>query len=573
MSISFPNRLIIIFMLAFLMPTLVINLVTFTYIKKEMQADASSWLSGITQNTGETMDSYIRLLNGLTKNPAYDYTLNNILENHLDNREGILGYSFEDTAQINGWLSMMLETDRRNIVSVELFDRNGNQFKLGQPIPYDDREWIERTEAAKGAVHLLPPMIGEDGRPLFAVSRLLYNPQTFHEVSIVRLFYRLDFALETGKELLSRDGNLFLVNEEGRVIFDVLQQCLNKPWSECADARKFQSQFQSDITNWTLITAMPHEQLFRKINQIQRVFLLINLFFFVIAIAIVIMVSYRISSPLKRLSRMMLTAPKYQFHIDIPATARTDEIGIITTSFRNMIGHIHALIDEILSIEERRKKSDIASLQAQINPHFLYNTLSAIVMQAEIDGNYNISTMAAKLGKLLRYSIGREKEWVNVRKECEYIQLYIEVMKYRYPGVRLEMQIEDQVKEWRMIKLLLQPIVENSIIHGIVPGGQEGTVRIEMKGVMEMEGNVLLIRIRDDGIGMEPEQLKGLKAAIIGREGQQDKDSMGIRNVYERILLTYTKGGISFDIESQAGNGTTFHIKLPKMDDESIDRR
>jgi len=571
MSFSFPNRLIIIFILTYLLPTLVINLVTFSYIKKEMQADASSWLSGITQNTGEAMDTYIQLLNGITKNPVYDYTLNNILENHLDNREGILGYTYEEAAQIHGWLSMMLATDRKNIVSVEMFDRNGNQFRLGETVPYSDSDWMEKTEAAKGAAYLLPPTIGEDGRPLFAVSRLLYNPQTFHEISIVRLFYRLDFALETGNELLSRDGNLFLVNEQDQVIFEVLQQCLHQPWSECADAQKLQSHFKSDITNWTLIMAMPQEQLFLKIKQIQRTFLYIHLLFFVIAIMIVIMVSYRISSPLKRLSRIMHNAPKYQFHIDIPETARTDEIGIITTSFRNMIGHIHTLIDEILSIEERRKKSEIASLQAQINPHFLYNTLSAIVMQAEIDGNYNISTMASKLGKLLRYSIGREKEWVNVQKECEYLRLYIEVMKYRYPGLKLDMQIEDQVMEWRIIKLLLQPIVENSIIHGIVPGGQEGSIRIVMKSVMEMGGNMLFIQIHDNGIGMDPEQLKSLRASTIGSEGQE-KDSMGIRNVYERILLTYTKGGISFDIESQANHGTTFTIKLPKVDDESIDR-
>lgn len=572
MSISFPNRLIIIFLLTSLIPTLVINLVTFNYIKKEMQEDASSWLSGITQNTGETMDSYIQLLNGITKNPVYDYTLNNILEDHLDNREGILGYSFEETAQINGWLSMMLATDRKNIVSVELFDRNGNQFKLGDTVKYSDKDWIAKTEAAQGAVYMLPPMIDEDGRPLFAVSRLLYNPQTFHEISIVRLFYRLDFAMETGKELLSRDGNLFLVNEQGQVIFEVLPECLDQPWSECADPRKFQSHFKSDVTNWTLITALPKDQLFMQINQIQRTFLFIHIIFFAIAIMIVVTASYRISSPLKRLSRLMLNAPKYQFHIDIPDTTRGDEIGIITKSFRNMLGHIHTLIDEILSIEQRRKKSEIASLQAQINPHFLYNTLSAIVMQAEIDGNYNISTMAAKLGKLLRYSIGREKEWVDVEKECEYIELYIDVMKYRYPGLRLDLQFEDQVKDWRIIKLLLQPIVENSIIHGIVPKGQAGTIRIAIRGIQEMGGDMIFIQIQDNGVGMEPERLKCLKASITGLE-EPEKDSMGIRNVYERIRLTYTKGGISFDIESQVDIGTTFNIKIPRMDDEGADRR
>ncbi|MCC3374278.1 histidine kinase [Cohnella sp. REN36] len=572
MSISFPNRLAAILVLILLLPTLLMNLITFSYLKREMQSDAASWLQGMTRNTGDTMDSYIQLLNGITKNPAYDYTLNNILESHLHNEDGHLGYSFDETAQINGWLSMMLETDRNHIESVEIFDRNGNQFQLGKSNRRDDvRDWVDQTRRLHGAAYLFPPVQGADGRSSFAISRLLYNPKTFHEVGMVRMFFRLDFTLESGKELLNRGGSLYLMNDQGNVIFDLQQRCLEQALSQCVEADRFQSRFVSDITNWTLVTVIPKDRLFSKIEHIQKVILLINLFFFLMAMLLIVSVSYRISFPLKRLSRLMLTAPKHQFHIVIPDTKRTDEIGIITSSFRHMVEHIHELIGEIVHVEDRRKQSEIAALQAQINPHFLHNTLSAIVMQAEIDGNYNISTMGSKLGKLLRYSIGKEKEWVNVRKECQHIRLYMEVMKYRYPKLSLDLQIDEQAMEWRIIKLLLQPIVENAIIHGIVPNGQEGAIRIEIRAKRENGDERLLIRIADDGVGMTTEQLQDLKDAMLGGE-VRTKESLGVRNVYERIHLAYTKGRICFDVESKPGQGTVYTIELPRMDDETVDR-
>ncbi|BBI31273.1 cache domain-containing sensor histidine kinase [Cohnella abietis] len=572
MSITFPNRLVGILVITVLIPTLLINLFTFTYIKKEMQSDAASWLQGMTRNTGETMDSYIQLLNGITRNPAFDYTLNNILERHLNNQEGQLGYSFEETAQINGSLTMMRETDRNKIVSIEIYDRNGNRFLLGNRSGGTNSDWIEKTKELEGATYLLPPFQGEDGRPVSAISRMLYNPQTFHEVGMIRMFYRLDFSLEPDSDLLSRGGNLYLVDDQGQVIFDLQQKCLGWKLSSCVGSDHFQSSYVSAITKWTLVTAMPKDQLFIKVNQTQKVILVINLFFFIIALFIIVSVSYRMSSPIKRLSRLMLTAPKHHFNIDIPDTKRTDEIGIMTTSLQYMVDHIHELIAEVMSIEQRRKTSEIASLQAQINPHFLYNTLSMIVMQAEIDGNYNISTMGSKLGRLLRYSIGKEKEWVNVQKECEHIGLYMEVMKFRYPKLVLELQIDDKVLNWRMIKLLLQPIVENAIIHGIVPNGQEGTIRIEMKELHINGDERLLIRIQDNGIGMEVDQLQDIKDSLIGMGGLT-KESIGIRNVYERIHLAYTKGRVHFDIESSIGQGTIYTIELPKVADEVIDRR
>jgi len=191
--------------------------------------------------------------------------------------------------------------------------------------------------------------------------------------------------------------------------------------------------------------------------------------------------------------------------------------------------------------------------------------LSVIAMQAEIDGNYNISGMASQLGKLLRYAIGQEKEWVDVKRESEHIELYMQIMRYRYPRIKLELEVDEQVMKWRMIKLLLQPIVENAILHGIVPNRQEGTVRI---WITAKTRETLCIVIEDSGKGMDDVEITALRNALSGIEMQETttREGIGIRNVYERIRLAYGDGPIRFDVESEMYQGTRFILELPRIE-------
>ncbi|NOU71249.1 HAMP domain-containing protein [Paenibacillus sp. LMG 31458] len=572
MYVSFPNRLILIIVVTILIPTVLINFVTFSFIKEEMQTEAASWLQRMTVNTGETMDSYTKLLEGITKNPAYDYTLMGILETHQNNKNGLFGYSFDDTAQINGMLSMIWAADRKSLVTVDLFDSNGNRFRIGEKIKDSDTNWVELTKQLHGESIVTPPSKLKDGRTLFSMSRLLYNPQTFKEVGMIRMYFLLDFLKPSSNEMIEKEGFLLLVDDSGHVLFDNRQFCDNKLLTDCIGPNHFKSSYKSEVTGWTLVGAMPVSQLFYKINRIQQTILLVNVFFFVIALLVITGLSYRISLPIKKLSRMMHTAPKVQFHIQVAETNRKDEIGMITSSFRQMLSRMQELIAEITDTEQRRKRSEILALQAQINPHFLNNTLSAIAMQAEIDGNYNISGMASQLGKLLRYAIGQEKEWVDVKRECEHIELYMQIMKYRYPKVKLELDVDEQVLKWSMIKLLLQPIVENAILHGIVPNRQEGTVRI---WITAKARETLCIVIEDSGIGMDDVELTALRNALSGIEIQETttREGIGIRNVYERIRLAYGDGPIRFDVESEKYQGTRFILELPRIEQyERTDR-
>ena len=565
MYVSFPNRLILVIVVTILIPTVLINYVTFTFIKQEMQTEAASWLQGMTVNTGKTMDSYTKLLEGITINPAFDYTLMGILETHQNNKNGLFGYSYDDTAQINGMLSMIWASDRKSLVTVDLFDSNGNRFRIGEEIKDIDTKWVELTRQSQGGSIITPPLKLQNGRTLFSMSRLLYNPQTFKEVGMIRMYFLLDFLKLSSDEMLQKEGFLLLVDDSGHVLLDNRQSCDNKLLMDCIGPNHVKSSYKSEVTGWTLVGAMPVSQLFYKVNRIQQTILLVNVFFFVVALLAIAGLSYRISRPLKKLSRMMQTAPKVQFHIQVSETNRKDEIGMITSSFRRMLIRIQELIAEVTDTEQRRKRSEVLALQAQINPHFLNNTLSVIAMQAEIDGNYNISGMASQLGKLLRYAIGQEKEWVDVKRESEHIELYMQIMRYRYPRIKLELEVDEQVMKWRMIKLLLQPIVENAILHGIVPNRQEGTVRI---WITAKARETLCIVIEDSGKGMDDVEITALRNALSGIEMQETttREGIGIRNVYERIRLAYGDGPIRFDVESEMYQGTRFILELPRIE-------
>jgi two-component system sensor histidine kinase YesM len=560
---SFQHRLMLVIIITVLLPSVLINVLTFTIIKYQMQKDASIWLTEIVDNSGTAMQNYIQLVNGLTKNPEYDITLMNIFDEHRSNKEQIYGYTFEELAQINGWLSMLAEMDK-NMVSVKFVDEMGNRFQLGNNPIEEQRDWIEQTKKLNGGSFVWPPIKTVDGITVFSVSRTVINPKTFHSIATIQLNFQFDF-LKTDNEIFSHSGDFLILNEENTVIFDLHDKFLGKvvSWD---DHEQFQAVFNSEITGWKLVGVIPKTVLYNKIDQVQKWVLIINLIFIALTLALVYWFSYQLTQPLRRLSSIMLSSSKRNFNIPTIKFKRNDEIGLISTSFNQMIRRIHDLIGEVTETEQKRKRAEIQALQSQINPHFLYNTLNVITMQAELDENYKISDMSSLLGKLLRYSIGRLEEWVEVGQESEYIWTYIRVMQYRFPFIKFDIKLDENVRSWLVLSLILQPIVENAVIHGIVPKTGDGLISIRLiEKKMEVGESRLVIQIEDSGVGMSKEAVDELNKYLIGSQKMMvsRKYGIGIKNVYDRITLSYDRD-FTFIMQSEEGIGTSFYIELPR---------
>lgn len=268
-----------------------------------------------------------------------------------------------------------------------------------------------------------------------------------------------------------------------------------------------------------------------------------------------------ISKPLSRLYRSMLRFKEGDFSQRVEVFGN-DEIGELTRTFNQMVRDIRELIDKNYVAVLHERQSELNALQAQINPHFLYNALDSLYWQAFDAGSHELAEDILSLSQLFRLVLSRGENEVPVHKEFELISHYLHIQKMRF-GKKLDysVRLDEDVKEQRILKLILQPFVENAIVHGLELTGRPGSIRVEGR----MEGERMLFEIADNGVGIAPDRL----AQLLSGEGEEDREyasqrigRYAIRNVRQRLQLKYGDA-FSLDIESEVGNGTTVRVMLP----------
>jgi two-component system sensor histidine kinase YesM len=234
-----------------------------------------------------------------------------------------------------------------------------------------------------------------------------------------------------------------------------------------------------------------------------------------------------------------------------------DELGQLGNSLNNMIEQIQVLIDKLIEEEKSKKELELEALHAQINPHFLYNTLNTIKWMAKIQGDKSVSKAITALIKLLRISINLGRDLISLREEIDYVKNYIVIQKLRFnESINLNYEIDEDCLEFTVPKLILQPIVENSIIYGLQD--QRPELNIEIK--VFKDGDKLVIEIKDDGPGIENEILKNILKSISDRDRFS---KVGLNNVNQRIKL-YCGNEYGLEIQTELGIGTKVVATLLK---------
>lgn len=265
--------------------------------------------------------------------------------------------------------------------------------------------------------------------------------------------------------------------------------------------------------------------------------------------------SRRIVDPIDRVCERLEAIGKGSLLVCEPIQADVEEIQILSYGIENMVERLKWQIDKNTEQEKQRRRTELALLQAQINPHFLYNTLDTIVWlieSGEIDGSVK---MVASLSSYFRFSLSRGKNVITLQEEEQHIRSYLEIQQMRYRDLMdYEIDIPNQLKNYVLPKLTLQPLVENALYHGIKNRRCKGLIRLTGK---EEEGCVIL-EVTDDGRGMNQERLNGIRASLtdIKQEG------FGLRTVHQRIQILFgTEYGLS--IESTPEIGTKIIVRIP----------
>ncbi|MBA9087695.1 sensor histidine kinase YesM [Fontibacillus solani] len=319
---------------------------------------------------------------------------------------------------------------------------------------------------------------------------------------------------------------------------------------------------KTKLNNFRLVTVTSlseiREQVLSYLKNFLYLFALFTLLIFIFSTTI----SRGVTKPIRLLMSATHKIQDGDLKVSVPPRGR-DELAVLTQHFNHMIVRINELIEENYRSKMREnelmfleKEAQFKALQQQINPHFLYNTLESIKWMAYKHGLLEISNMASALGKFFRGSISSSSDLISIAKEVEHLQSYIYIQKIRYQQkFEVELLIEDQIMPLSIIRLILQPIVENSILHGLDP--------IEENGLLQILGylheDTICFSIKDNGVGMEEEKLEEVRLKILS---PFSNESIGLSNVYRRLQL-YFDNDIQFDIESAVNEGTEIRFSYP----------
>lgn len=235
-----------------------------------------------------------------------------------------------------------------------------------------------------------------------------------------------------------------------------------------------------------------------------------------------------------------------------------DEIAVLAESFNYMAENMQSLIDKIKEDEQKMRRVDLRLLQEQINPHFLYNTLDTIVWLIEGEENETAVEMVVTLSDFFRLTLNKGKEFISIRDEEAHIRSYLDIQQMRYKDIlEFDIQIDQVLYEYEILKLTLQPIVENALYHGLKVKRAKGYIHING----EKDGDILRLTVRDDGVGMDEEELKELRETI-EKPCQETEKGFGLANVNERIRM-YFGSQYGMRIDSKKGKGTIVEIVIP----------
>jgi two-component system, sensor histidine kinase YesM len=280
-------------------------------------------------------------------------------------------------------------------------------------------------------------------------------------------------------------------------------------------------------------------------------------------------ISRSIYIPIKRLHDVTTTITKNDLQA-LVTRDNVDEITELGMSFNIMIGKIRELLDAKMKEQENLKKAELRALQAQINPHFLYNTLDTIIWMAEAQKTDQVIEIVSALSSFFRISLSKGRDWITIGEEVERTRSYLTIQKMRYRDIMdFKIETDEQVLNNTVLKLILQPLVENALYHGIKNKRQGGTITVRAKPKNE---NEVLLEVEDDGIGFTPEKLAQLQAELDDDSGEIKLESgFGIGNVNKRIRLYYGRQyGLS--IKSEYYTGTCATLVIPAIQDDAIER-
>lgn len=496
---------------------------------------------------------------------------------------------------MNDAMSLLYEENRDSIVSLALFDEGGRLVNAAPLSTLKDTAhpaqegWhadaLERMENFHFSRPHVQNLFGDpDFRFNWVVSlsrhvQLTRNGETQSGVLLVDMNF--DGIAQVCRDVeLANGGYIYLIDREGEIIYHPKQQLLYAGLVEENNLEAIhmrdgthQERFQSrnrlvtvktvGYTGWKLVGVVPTESMTGSFPQVVMFGLSILLFSIFLLAFLNFRISAHISDPILKLEKSIKELEAGKENVDFTEEG-CYEIQHLSRSISSMVSTMRHLMDDIVRQESQKRRNELEVLQSQINPHFLYNTLDSIIWMTEA-GRYEESIqMVTSLARLFRIALSRGRSLIPVRDELEHARHYMNIQQVRFKN-KFETRItaDPDVQENYCLKLIVQPILENAIYHGMASAEDDGLISVHAY----REGEDLVIDVADNGVGMRAEVAESLLDE--NRPDIRTRGSgIGVRNVHQRIRLTFGQR-YGLTIYSEPDEGTTVRIRLPVLDEES----
>ena len=570
---------------------LAVTVVSLRYTNSSIYENSVMYTQTIIGQLNQNIDSYISYMDNIASlvagsGDAYKY---------LYSESGIDALSLKEYNQCRQRLTEQFKTilkgrsDIRNIAIVRRENESSSLFNNGmstrnQNLKLDTQHWYADAVGKYDhynltSSHVQNVISGE--RPwVITLSRGIRNYTGEGDsdgVVFIDLNYSAISELCTQNSVGTK-GYVFILDQDGNIVYHPQQQQLyNELQTENislimnaktdvvtagkGDDEKIYALSHSETTGWTIVGCMNMSELLKNSRKARSIYVLVALGLIAVALVISSEIARNITFPIQKLRDSMKRVQKGDFSAAEIEVYSDNEIGSLTRSFNVMTHKIQDLMAQNIQEQEQKRKIELKALQSQINPHFLYNTLDSIIWMAEGKKNEEVVLMTASLARLLRQSISIENELVTIGQEVEYVRSYLTIQKMRYKDkLEFEINVDPRITHAQIIRLVLQPIVENAIYHGLKYKESKGMLKVHGYEL----GERIIIDITDDGVGMDEETLKHIYDK---HKVNYHSNGVGVYNVQQRLVLYYGKEyGIIY--HSEKGKGTTATVVIPKKQED-----
>lgn len=570
-----------------LITILFMGVASYNVTRQVLVDTAQEYTSQLVSQLRASMDSYIANMKSIAEVIYRDGNVRRYVSDPAageDVREAVFSL-LQSVSQTRDDISLLMVSGQQ---TPPIF--HDPELRMNPAVAIDEQRWYRSSRDAGGEPVITPAqvqnIVADRYRWVISLSRSLPDG-----VLLVDLNFTIIEDLLSSVQLGTR-GYVFVVSETGALVYHPQQQLI---FSDLRDERiaevmatdegsftagqgadeRIYTVAGSESTGWKVAGVNYVEELLADARHVLVLYVLFGFLCFVLVVLLSQLLTVRISYPIRRLRESMKAVEQGNFDIQVDVRGGTEVVGL-SRDFNIMITEIKSLMHQNAARQTEKRKSELQALQNQITPHFVYNTLDSIIWMAEGREHERVITMTSALARLLRLSISQGNELVSVSNELQHVENYLTIQRMRYSPEKVDFHIEadPDVLRLQTLRIILQPLVENAIYHGLRTKDQGGRIAI----LVYRESDMLIFEVRDDGAGMPAElagallsreatavQLKQVTAgrARSGRTG--GASGVGVRNVHERIRLYYGDGyGLTF--ESDLGAGTTVTVRQPALE-------